>query len=1055
VLRFLAPVRGLRSRWRSVPAPRGGAKAAEVALRLRPPWPLRRFPAPHLSKMALKLHRFALFAARRRWILIGAWLVAVAVLLTAFRAFGDDTSDNLELPGTDSQAATDLLAERFPPQQNGSNPIVFYTEDGKVTDPANQRAIKASRAAIEQVRHVVTAPSPFGKRRASQISDNKRTAFIPVLLDVSNDELTEHIASSVLDAAEPARRAGMRVAAGGSIGSELSQPETESSEVVGLTAAMIILAFTFGSLVAMGLPILSAVFGLLAGLGLIGLLTQVVQVPSIGPTLATMIGLGVGIDYALFLVTRYRSERAAGRPLDEAIATAVATTGTAIVFAGSTVVIALVTLVIAGIPLVTTLGYTAAFAVVTAVLAAITLLPAVLSLIGTRIDSLRLPRLLRPTPKPEGTGRWAAWARFVTGHPWRSVGIATLILVPLIVPMFALDLGQEDVGATPKSTTERQAYDLMASGFGVGYNGPLQVAVELGTSAKPSKQFKQQKQQATSLQANLEAEQAEGEAEQASLSAQAEEVEAEQAALEAEAAALEAQAGELGARRAGIEATRDQLARESSLRAELARLVAKAKPIARKGAELAAEERAIEKALDALAGRQARVEARLDDARTPEEHERLSRRLAELERGERDLERELARVEGARRKNERRARQVSRQAARIRKQAAALGDEAVALSGAAATAAAEAASVERSMGGLREAAADAASEASSLEAQKSDLQSLQQKAKQQQKKAEQLSDELTKELTKAGGDERGTDPRLVSLQNALTKTTGVETVSPPQINGSGKAAIFTAIPTTAPAAVATADLVETFREYVIPESTADTDVEAHVGGQTASYVDLAAEISASLVLVIAAVVALGFLVLMTAFRSALIAGQAAVANVLSVSAAFGVVTLCFQEGWGLSLVGLETASGTDPIASFVPLIMFAVLFGLSMDYQVFLMSQIERHRATGEGDRAAIAGGLETGAPVISAAALIMISVFGSFILNGDPTVKQFGVGLSVGVALAAITVLLLAPALLVLAGRGSWWVPRWADRVLPHLDVEGSRAAQATSADDAAPAGR
>ena len=190
---------------------------------------------------------------------------------------------------------------------------------------------------------------------------------------------------------------------------------------------------------------------------------------------------------------------------------------------------------------------------------------------------------------------------------------------------------------------------------------------------------------------------------------------------------------------------------------------------------------------------------------------------------------------------------------------------------------------------------------------------------------------------------------------------------------------------------------------------------------------------------ILAVIALSFVVLLTAFRSFVVAAQAAVANALSVAAAFGVLTAVFQWGWGLSLVGLDTASGTNPIASYVPLMMFAVLFGLSMDYQVFLISQIEHHRAAHEGTREAVAGGLAAGARVITAAALIMMSVFGSFVLNDDPTVKQFGVGLSVGVALAAMTVLLLAPALLVLAGAGSWWLPGWLNRVLPHVDIEGA----------------
>ena len=296
----------------------------------------------------------------------------------------------------------------------------------------------------------------------------------------------------------------MEVAAGGQVGSELSEPATESSEVIGIAAAMVILAFTFGTFVAMGLPIVSAAFGLVVGLSLIGLLGHVTEVPSIAPTLATMIGLGVGIDYALFLVVRYRHERAEGLETNEAVATAVATSGTAIVFAGSTVVLALVTLLVAEIPLVTSLGYASAVAVITAVLAAITLLPAILAAIGPRIDSLRVPRSTMPARFAAAGGLWGAWAP--VRHrpiPGAASAIALVIMLPLIVPFLSLDLGQEDIGATPKSTEERKAYDLMAEGFGVGYNGPLLIAVELGTPAKPSQKFLKQDQKAKKLKRKL------------------------------------------------------------------------------------------------------------------------------------------------------------------------------------------------------------------------------------------------------------------------------------------------------------------------------------------------------------------------------------------------------------------------------------------------------------------------------------------------------------------------------------------------------------------------
>jgi uncharacterized membrane protein YdfJ with MMPL/SSD domain len=973
-------------------------------------------------------------------LVIAAWLVAVAGLAVLVLAFGANTSNNLDLPGTDSQAATDLLAARFPPQQNGANPIVFHAESGKVTTGEKKQAIQDSHAAIKDLPHVASAPSPFTRRGQSQVSRDGQTAFIPVLLRIPNSELTEEIADSILEATDPAQAAGLRVAAGGTVGSELSEPKTEGSEVVGLTAALIILAITFGALVAAGMPIVSALVGLVAGLSLIGLLGHVVTVPSIAPTLATMIGLGVGVDYALFLVSRYRSERDEGAPIPDAIATAVATSGTAIVFAGSTVVIALVTLLVAGIPLVTALGYASAFAVATAVLAAITLLPAVLAALGPHIDAVPLRRHKRPAPSA-APGIWGAWAGFVTTHPWRAVGLTVAILIPLIIPVTGLNLGQEDVGATPKSTTQRQAYDLMSDGFGPGYNGPLLVAVELGEPARPSKKFRRRDKKATDLKQKLETEQRQLESEAARLTSQADALESQQAALEAEGAALESQAVALEAERTGLEQSRAEIADRTALRGEIDALAQQAEDIATAGVKLAAQEAKARAELDLVRRLEARMRASLAQATDPRRRARLERRLTELEAREAALVSDLTRLAAERRTLERRAQSVSQNFAQVRDEAAALGSEARSLGEAAAVAAQQALALEQSKDQLTDESAAAQVQAANLQTQQAELEAQQQQAKRQQRHAEKLKRELTNELTKAGGDRRGTDTRLVNLQNALADTIGVKVVSPPQINDAGSAAIFTVIPTTRPAATRTADLVRTVRDYVIPQATAGTDLEVHVGGQTASYVDLAAGISSRLVLVIAAVVALGFIVLMTAFRSTLVAGQAAIANILSVTAAFGVVTLCFQEGWGLGLVGVETDSGTDPIASFVPLIMFAVLFGLSMDYQVFLVSQIEQHRASAGSDREAIAAGLATGARVITAAALIMISVFASFILNGDPTVKQFGVGLAVGVAFAAMTVLALAPALMVLAGRGSWWVPRWADRVLPRIDIEGARA--------------
>jgi uncharacterized membrane protein YdfJ with MMPL/SSD domain len=993
------------------------------------------------------LNRIGNLAAHRRWFVIGAWGIAILLAATAVKTLGANTSNNLDLPGTDSEAATDLLAARFPPQQNGANLIVFKTASGKVTDAANKQAIEQAHAAILAKPHVFSATSPFSQQGAAQISADQRTAFIPVLLNIDNEDITEDVAQGFLDAATvPTEKAHMEVAAGGQIGTELSEPDTASSDIIGLAVATIILAFTFGSLVAMGLPIASAVVGLIVGLSAIGLLGNVVSVPSIAPTLGTMIGLGVGIDYALFLVSRHRTQVDDGMEVDDSIVKSVLTTGSAIFYAGGTVVIALVTLLIAGIPLVTSLGYAAAVAVITAVLAATTFLPALLSVVGRHIHSLRLPTFMRPSPKPPDGGFWGAWARWVTTHPGRAILLALLILVPLAIPLSSLQLGQEDVGAAPKSTTERQAYDLISAGFGPGYNGPLLVAVSLGTPATPDPEFEKQYNHAQSLQAELESEQSTGEAEAASLQAQAAALQAEQVRLQAAAAVLTEQGADLSDEKAQLKQSAAKLQKKRTILAQFSKLVAQATALAKQGAQLAHQAAVLAQKLVHNRVLQERTQAQIATATDPAQVARLEARLQALQRREQQLQTQLDQVEAAQAEIKAQADALKADSEKLRRQASKLGKQTLALASDAAATIKQAITLVQQKNKLQLQAANAKVQAAQLQTQKAQLDALQQQAKTQQKQAENLQATLTAELTAAGGDQRGTDPRLVALQDGLEAALGVKLVSPPKINDDANAAVFTVIATTAPAAEATAELVARVRDYVIPQATAGTDLDAHVGGSTASYEDLATAISSKLLLVIVVVVGLGFLVLMMAFRSILVPAQAAVANVLSVCAAFGVVTAVFQKGWGLSLVGLDTASGTDPVASFVPLIMFAVLFGLSMDYQVFLMSQIEHHRATAASDREAIALGLATGARVIVAAALIMISVFASFILNGDPTVKQFGVGLSIGVALAATTVLLFAPAVLVLAGKGAWWVPKWADRFLPHIDIEGEGAAKKDS---------
>ncbi|MBE0527766.1 MAG: MMPL family transporter [Thermoleophilia bacterium] len=934
--------------------------------------------------MARWLYSLGMKEATHPIVVLIVWVAVVVAAVGAVGIVGAQTNNDQSLPGTGSQEAVDLLEKSFSPQQNGTSPIVFHVGDGKLTDAANKKAIDASFEAIKKQPHVYSAVNPLTQEGQGYLSKDQRTAFIPVLMDVSSGALTEEMAARVLAAAQPGRAAGMEVAAGGPIGSALSQPATETSELVGLTFAMVILALTFGTLVAMGMPIMSAIIGLVVGLSLVGLAGHLFSIPSVGTTIAIMIGLGVGIDYALFIVSGRRANLADAVPVRESIARTVAGTGSAVLFAATTVIIALLALSVAGIPLVASLGYAAAIAVFTAVAAAITLLPAVLSLLGAHVESLKLPAFLRGR-RHEGPGVWGRWASWVTGHPVWALGVALVIMIPLAVPVTSLTLGQEDIGVTPTSTTERQAFDLISAGFGPGYNGPLLVATSLTPAAQQSATYTKQYDEATSLQKSIDAQ-------QKSLQQQADTLQSQQASLERKQAQLLSEKKALQSKQAKLAAQRADLRRQADS------LAAKLRPLVRQLAELRL--------------REARLERAIDRSTNPARTASLRVRLGKT----RDQE------------------------AVVRAELAPLTSQAQVLAGESRTLAAQSASLAAQAAKLAAQAAALKAQAAALQQQANELQQQKQALQQQADEAKKLQKELTKELTMAGGDPRGTDPRIVKLQDALATPAGVALVSPPSINNSGDTTILSVIATTRPADPKTADLVRQLRSSVIPGATG-AGVVAYVGGSTAANVDLAVLITARLPLVIVTVLALSFLLLMLATRSLLVPLQAALTNMLSVAASFGVLTAVFQWGWGLSLVGLANPYGTVPIASYVPLMMFAVLFGLSMDYEVFLVSQIEEQRAAGPDAREAIRGGLARSARVITAAGLIMITVFGSFVLNGDPVIKQFGVGLSVAVLLAAGMTLLLAPAVLVLFRGGLWWLPRALGRVLPHLglDEDGS----------------
>jgi RND superfamily putative drug exporter len=773
------------------------------------------------------LYKLGHACARWRFVVIGLWVVMVVALVVVAREAGSDTTNNVTLPGAGSQSATDLLSDRFPSQAYGTNPLVVATDSGKLTDSKYSKAIKSSVSNLKKTPHVSTAVSPLSNAGASALSKDKQIGYISVALDVGQGSITEDEANAVLDAANPAKKAGLQTAIGGYVGQELSKPDTGASDKIGILAAMVILLLVFGSAVAMGLPIVTAVIGLLCGLSVVTLLSHLADIPTTAPTLATMIGLAVGIDYSLFIVTKHRTQVAQGMEVHESIGRAIATAGGAVLFAGGTVAISLLALVVAGIPLVTTLGYTSAIAVCFAILGALTLLPALFGLLGSHVSAIKLPWAKDRAAEVQSP----LWTRLATGianHRWLVMIAVLAALVAISIPTLSLRLGQEDVGAEPTDTTARQAYDLIDEGFGPGTNGPFLISVQLSKPAKP-----------------------------------------------------------------------DQ------------------------------------------------------------------KNLNTIDQNEKKLQQQQQQIE-------------------------------------------------------QQALLEGASQ-----------QQAQAEAKQQTQKQ---SNELANKKKKA--EQPATDPRLQSLKKDLAKAKGVKSVSEPLVNKKGTAAVYNLIPTTSPSDLDTEDLVSRLRDTTIPNATKGQGMTAFVGGTTAAYVDLADKITSKLPLVILVVAALSFLVLLVGFRSLLLPTQAAVMNLVSVGAAYGVLTLVFQEGFASGLIGLDDAI---PVVSFVPLIMFAILFGLSTDYQVFLLTQIQEHFKEGKGARATVIEGLGYSGRIIGAAALVMFCVFGSFVLNGDPTIKQFGLGLATAVAIDAVVVCLFVPALITVAGRRTVWLPGWLDKILPHISIEGS----------------
>jgi RND superfamily putative drug exporter len=434
------------------------------------------------------LDRLGRRAVRHHWCFLAAWLVAAVGVGLLAKGLDGHTTDNFRIEGTQSQSAIDLLESKFPSAAGSTATVVFQTPKG-ITDPSVHPAIAQSVANLGQIPHVNSVTDPYGPFGAAVISKSGDIALVTVQFHVQAQKLPLSVFDQITTATAPARAAGVRLAYGGAVVDYADQPPEGNADLIGLLAAVVILLFAFGSVVAMGLPILTAVFGLAIGLSLITMVSAFTDVGSIAPTLATMIGLGVGIDYSLFIVTRFRENLAAGMDVETAVGRSVATAGSAVIFAGSTVVIAICGLAVSGIQYVAFLGYMSAIVVAVMMFAAITLLPAVIGMVGHKIDALRVPSLLHHPnrdPAPEGPTFWERWAVRVAEHKWSFAIVGVAILLGLAAPFLSMRLGQSSDGNLPRSTTQRQAYDLVARGFGAGANGPLLVVVSLPEGSNPS-----------------------------------------------------------------------------------------------------------------------------------------------------------------------------------------------------------------------------------------------------------------------------------------------------------------------------------------------------------------------------------------------------------------------------------------------------------------------------------------------------------------------------------------------------------------------------------------
>ena len=431
------------------------------------------------------LARIASWCAGHRKTVVAAWVVALVAVIGVSSAVGTRYASDFSSGNTESQRATDLLKSSFPAEAGDTDQIVFTVSSGKVTDPSVRSRIQPMLTGVADLPHVSGVVSPYSAAGGQQVSADGRIAFAAVNFDQRGFDVSKADAQRVIDVAKSADSPDVDVELGGQAIQQAEQQALGTATAVGLLAAVVILLITFGSLVAMGLPIATALLGLGTGVGLITVLSHLINMPDVSTELAVMIGLGVGIDYALFIVTRFRENYRAGADLERSIAAAMDTAGRAVVFAGATVIIALLGMFALGLSFLNGMAVAASLAVLMTMVAALTLLPALLSWLGHRVGRPSRRQRRRPS-RPDGRdGFWPRWAEIVQRRPWPAAIAGITIMAVLITPVFALQVGSSDAGNNAPSTTTRKAYDLLAEGFGAGFNGPLQIVAELPNGSDP------------------------------------------------------------------------------------------------------------------------------------------------------------------------------------------------------------------------------------------------------------------------------------------------------------------------------------------------------------------------------------------------------------------------------------------------------------------------------------------------------------------------------------------------------------------------------------------